>query len=360
MVLVTYQQIYLTIILSVNEMSHYRQYVLCVYEIRNSVSLSPNFIFSKTLHPQCPLLLFFPISASLWLTGPSFAPTTIAIRSTQPQLLLKSAIPQPPLLFDPYFSPLFITCQSWNVGVMSKVVDVTATIIAWEAIFMVYNGGKYVFLNVEEQKLIGASQLILGHWPSYMSPTNRVPKQTRFGGCRNQFTNFGPHIGNGEWCNLPKDIVDLVKNDLVVKRRLCSRIIDRGYAPNYWMIEGDYALSYCLCSILGYVTIGSTCRIVKEEKRCEEGNCRIKGRSVRLAGATMEKERNVRDLPYEEYEKKRKEGRCFRCGERQELESRDIGGRQGGRATTQASRPELMKSHDIKLPDSNLEDNVVL
>lgn len=82
MVLETYQQIYLTIILSVNEMSHYRRYVLRVYEIRNSVSLSPNFIFSKTLHPQCPLLLFFPISASLWLTGPSFAPTTIAIRST--------------------------------------------------------------------------------------------------------------------------------------------------------------------------------------------------------------------------------------------------------------------------------------
>ncbi|XP_047167279.1 inactive poly [ADP-ribose] polymerase RCD1-like isoform X1 [Vigna umbellata] len=87
----------------------------------------------------------------------------------------------------------------------------------------------------------GASQPILGHWPSYVSSTSRVAKRMRFGGCRNKLTNAGPHIGqslvrhfsnykksgrlvrlmfyrNGEWLDLPKDVVDLVKKDLEVKK----------------------------------------------------------------------------------------------------------------------------------------------
>ncbi|CAJ1931084.1 unnamed protein product [Sphenostylis stenocarpa] len=87
----------------------------------------------------------------------------------------------------------------------------------------------------------GATQPIFGHWPSYMSPTSRVVKRMRLGGCRNKLTNAGPHIGrslvrrfsnykksgrldrlmfyrNGEWCDFPKDIVELVKKDLEVKK----------------------------------------------------------------------------------------------------------------------------------------------
>ncbi|WVZ13890.1 hypothetical protein V8G54_011456 [Vigna mungo] len=41
-------------------------------------------------------------------------------------------------------------------------------------------------------------------------------------------------------------------------------------------------------------------------------------------------------------------------------EGHDIGRRRGRMATTRASKPELMRSHEIKLPDSNLEDKVVL
>ncbi|TKY70053.1 Inactive poly of ADP-ribose polymerase RCD1 [Spatholobus suberectus] len=88
--------------------------------------------------------------------------------------------------------------------------------------------------------LSGASQPILGHWPSFTSPTSRVVKRMRLGGYRNKMTNGGP-IGqslvrrflnykksgrlerlmfykNGEWLNFPKDVVDLVKKDLEDKK----------------------------------------------------------------------------------------------------------------------------------------------
>ncbi|XP_027362199.1 probable inactive poly [ADP-ribose] polymerase SRO1 isoform X3 [Abrus precatorius] len=87
----------------------------------------------------------------------------------------------------------------------------------------------------------GASQPMLRNWPSFMSPTSRVVKQMRLGKYRNKLTNAGPHIGrslirrffsykksgrperlmfykNGEWLDFPKDVVDLVKKDLEVKK----------------------------------------------------------------------------------------------------------------------------------------------
>ncbi|XP_027362196.1 inactive poly [ADP-ribose] polymerase RCD1-like isoform X2 [Abrus precatorius] len=87
----------------------------------------------------------------------------------------------------------------------------------------------------------GASQPVLRNWPSFMSPTSRVVKQMRSGEYRNKHTNAGPHIGrslirrffsykksgrperlmfykNGEWLDFPKDVVDLVKKDLEVKK----------------------------------------------------------------------------------------------------------------------------------------------
>ncbi|KHN38948.1 Inactive poly [ADP-ribose] polymerase RCD1 [Glycine soja] len=89
--------------------------------------------------------------------------------------------------------------------------------------------------------LSGASQPMLGHWSSFTSPTSRAVKRMRLGGYRNRLTNAGPHIGrslarrflnykksgrlerlmfyeNGEWLDFPKDVVDLVKKDLEIKR----------------------------------------------------------------------------------------------------------------------------------------------
>ena len=89
--------------------------------------------------------------------------------------------------------------------------------------------------------LSGASQPMLGHWSSFTSPTSRAVKRMRLGGYRNRLTNAGPHIGrslarrflnykksgrlerlmfyeNGSWLDFPKDVVDLVKKDLEVKK----------------------------------------------------------------------------------------------------------------------------------------------
>ncbi|KAG5134552.1 hypothetical protein JHK82_025740 [Glycine max] len=89
--------------------------------------------------------------------------------------------------------------------------------------------------------LSGASQPMLGHWSSFTSPTSRAVKRMRLGGYRNRLTNAGPHIGrslarrflnykksgrlerlmfyeNGSWLDFPKDVVDLVKKDLEIKR----------------------------------------------------------------------------------------------------------------------------------------------
>ncbi|WVZ22305.1 hypothetical protein V8G54_000849 [Vigna mungo] len=65
--------------------------------------------------------------------------------------------------------------------------------------------------------------------------------------------------------------------------------------------------------------------------------------------ALDEKERNVRDLPYEEYEKRRKEGSpAHHCSDR------------SLRVTILAVDESELMSHEIKLPNSNLEDKVVL
>ncbi|KAG4403019.1 hypothetical protein GLYMA_01G015200v4 [Glycine max] len=89
--------------------------------------------------------------------------------------------------------------------------------------------------------LSGASQPMLGHWSSLTSPASRAVKRMRLGGYRNRLTNAGRHIGrslarrflnykksgrlerlmfyeNGEWLDFPKDVVDLVKKDLEVKK----------------------------------------------------------------------------------------------------------------------------------------------
>ncbi|RZC27971.1 Inactive poly [ADP-ribose] polymerase RCD1 isoform C [Glycine soja] len=89
--------------------------------------------------------------------------------------------------------------------------------------------------------LSGASQPMLGHWSSLTSQTSKAVKRMRLGGYRNRLTNAGPHIGrslarrflnykksgrlerlmfyeNGEWLDFPKDVVDLVKKDLEVKK----------------------------------------------------------------------------------------------------------------------------------------------
>ncbi|KAK7307328.1 hypothetical protein VNO77_40281 [Canavalia gladiata] len=87
----------------------------------------------------------------------------------------------------------------------------------------------------------GASEPMLHHWPSFMSPTSRVGKRMRLSGYRNKLTNAGMHIGqslirrffnykksgrperlmlykNGEWLDFPKEVIDLVKKDLEVKK----------------------------------------------------------------------------------------------------------------------------------------------
>ena len=89
--------------------------------------------------------------------------------------------------------------------------------------------------------LNGASRPLLRQWPSCMSPTGKVVKQMRMGGYESKLTNDGTHIGrslvryylnykktgrpdrlmyykNGEWLDFPKDVVDLVKKDLDVKK----------------------------------------------------------------------------------------------------------------------------------------------
>ncbi|WVY89517.1 hypothetical protein V8G54_035031 [Vigna mungo] len=75
-------------------------------------------------------------------------------------------------------------------------------------------------------------------------------------------------------------------------KRLCSQVTDGDLAPNYWMTEGGYATSYCLLLRfrLGYVTIGSTCRIVKggncwivrEEKKLENLELSMRGLETRM------------------------------------------------------------------------------
>ncbi|XP_020203067.1 inactive poly [ADP-ribose] polymerase RCD1 [Cajanus cajan] len=100
--------------------------------------------------------------------------------------------------------------------------------------------------------LSGASQPALGHWPSFTSPTSRVVKRRRLGGYKNKLTNAGPHIGqslvrrflnykksgrlerlmfykNGEWLDFPKDVVDLVKKDLEVKKKVAVEVELNGY-----------------------------------------------------------------------------------------------------------------------------------
>ncbi|KAK7309747.1 hypothetical protein RJT34_06722 [Clitoria ternatea] len=85
----------------------------------------------------------------------------------------------------------------------------------------------------------GASQQMLAHWPSFTALPSR--KRMRFGGYRKKLANAGPHTGrssirrflnykksgrperlmfykNGEWLDFPKDIVDMVKKDLAVKK----------------------------------------------------------------------------------------------------------------------------------------------
>ncbi|KAK7407139.1 hypothetical protein VNO78_08800 [Psophocarpus tetragonolobus] len=89
--------------------------------------------------------------------------------------------------------------------------------------------------------LSGASQPMLGHWSSFMSPTSRVAKRMRLGGYRKKLINSDPHVGqsvarrfsnfkksgrlerlmfyeNGEWLDFPQDVVYLVKKDLEVKK----------------------------------------------------------------------------------------------------------------------------------------------
>ncbi|KAK7307329.1 hypothetical protein VNO77_40283 [Canavalia gladiata] len=86
-----------------------------------------------------------------------------------------------------------------------------------------------------------SSQSILHHWPSFTSPTGRVVKRMRLDGCRNTLTNAGSRIEqslvrrffnykksgrperlmfykNGEWLDFPKNVIDLVKKDLEVKK----------------------------------------------------------------------------------------------------------------------------------------------
>ncbi|XP_061343034.1 inactive poly [ADP-ribose] polymerase RCD1-like [Gastrolobium bilobum] len=89
--------------------------------------------------------------------------------------------------------------------------------------------------------LNGASRPVLHHWPSFASPASRVVKRMRLGGHKSKLTNAGPHIGrslvrcylnykksgkperlmfykNGGWLDFPKDVVDVVKKDLEVKK----------------------------------------------------------------------------------------------------------------------------------------------
>ncbi|WVZ11266.1 hypothetical protein V8G54_015796 [Vigna mungo] len=66
--------------------------------------------------------------------------------------------------------------------------------------------------------IIGGIVVVEDSCLPHPSSSSKVPKGMRFGGCRKKLTNVGPHIGNCEWCDLPKDVDDLVEKVLEVKK----------------------------------------------------------------------------------------------------------------------------------------------
>ncbi|CAL0311856.1 unnamed protein product [Lupinus luteus] len=100
-------------------------------------------------------------------------------------------------------------------------------------------------LNLKRKRAIqhaaylnGASRSVLPYLSSFMSPTNKFVKQRRLGRSKSKLTKHGNlsliryylnykktgrperlmFYQNGEWMDFPKDILDLVKKDLYVKK----------------------------------------------------------------------------------------------------------------------------------------------